>query len=276
MAVMAVLLVAVPATVYAAESAGQPCGYGQFIWSLPAGKIDWRADRPHTPDPPPAPGSLAANPAIAVGIAAQLERQRHEDPAMLCRYRDADRAVHSASVVFLGDSHTEYWPDGDPALFGKTVIGRGITGQTTAQMLLRFRQDVIDLHPQIVHILGGTNDLGAVPGDIAATKGNLQSMVDLARAHHIAVIIGTLPPPNTVADHPADSVARTVAFNAWIVDLAAREHLAVADYNRVLSKPDGGYDLSLTMDGTHPNRAGYAAMRNVLNQTLRHMGVSAP
>lgn len=259
-----------------ARAANQPCDYGQFVLTLPPGKIDQRADQPQPLPPPPAPGSPQADPVVHAAIRAEVARQIREDPAMLCRYRAADLSVHAASVVFMGDSHTEFWPDGDPALFGKTVIGRGIVGQTMAQMLLRFRQDVINLHPRAVHILAGTNDLGAVPADVQAAKDNLHTMVDLARAHHIAVIIGTLPPPNTIGDHPADIVARTDAFNAWLKTLAAQEHLALADYSQVLRKDDGTYHLELSMDGTHPNRTGYAAMRPILTEALHAAGVTLP
>lgn len=122
------------------------------------------------------------------------------DFGQLCRYRAANerlmKAGTSPRVVFMGDSITEFWNTQVPLFFTDGKLDRGVSGQTTAQMLLRFRQDVIDLHPQAVHIMAGTNDVAGNtgPSTLAQVEGNLASMAELAKAHGIRVILASIPP----------------------------------------------------------------------------------
>ncbi len=202
----------------------------------------------------------------------QLERSAVLDPNGLCHYRDANRALPVAAngrVVFFGDSITEYWQSGDPELFGKAVLDRGISSQTTNQMMLRFQQDVIALKPRVVHILGGINDAMA-PNGTLSTRANIVSMVELARAHGITVILGTLTPADTFWLVPDAKLAPFVAeHNRWLRDYAAREHLILADYYTALASPAGKMPAEWSNDGLHPNRLGYARLAPVVRSALR-------
>jgi len=127
-------------------------------------------------------GEIFGNPDIQAYAKTQRERGQ-SDWGNLCRYRQANGALSSPTrVVFMGDSITENWVKGDPSLFGHGVIGRGISGQTSPQMLLRFFQDVIDLHPKLVHIMAGTNDVAGNTGPTTEKdfQNNLRAMVELA------------------------------------------------------------------------------------------------
>ncbi len=142
-------------------------------------------------------------------------------------------------------------------------------------MLLRFRQDVIDLHPAVVHILAGTNDIAGNTGPttLAAIEGNIQSMVELARAHRIRVILATLTP---VARYPwqpsVQPVASIRALNDWIKAYAKQNGLTLVDYFSPLDDGHGGFIANLAIDGVHPNRQGYAVMdklaRKAISQAL--------
>lgn len=197
------------------------------------------------------------------------------DWAGLCRYRDDDTALLASGkrpdVVFFGDSITEGWILGDPSLFSDKVIGRGIGGQTSGQMLVRFRQDVIALRPKVVHILAGANDVAGNSGPTTeqAFKDNIVGMVELARANRIKVVLGSILPAKRFFWRPEIAPAdQIVRLNAWLRTYAAAEGLAFKDYHAVLALPDGGMRPDLALDGVHPNRDGYALMRP-LAQTVR-------
>lgn len=220
------------------------------------------------PDPPFSAESLK-----------QLDRAATLDPNGLCQYRDANRALPPASphrIVFLGDSITEYWALGDPQLFAGDVIDRGVSAQTTGQMLLRFQQDVIALHPQTVHILAGINDAMSAGGP-AGTRANIVSMVELARAHGIRVVLGTLTPADTFWLAPGVKLAPLVAeHNAWLRSYAAREHIPLADYHAALAAADGRMQPGLSNDGLHPNRLGYQRMAGPVRVLLGRERVPRP
>jgi lysophospholipase L1-like esterase len=190
------------------------------------------------------------------------------DWAGLCRYRAANASASSASpgpiVVFMGDSITENWAIDDPAFFDHGIVGRGISGQTTAQMLVRFQSDVIALRPRTVHILGGTNDIAGNTGPTSAQdyENNMMSMVEIARAHQIRVILGSIPPTAGFNWRPeVDPKPWIRQLNAWLRAYAARSQVEFIDYYSILAGPSGELRADLSNDGVHPNRSGYRLMR---------------
>ncbi|MBV8604230.1 MAG: hypothetical protein JO224_06040 [Pelomonas sp.] len=193
----------------------------------------------------------------------------HGDWAGLCRYAADDARLLAAGkhprVVFLGDSITELWAQAEPALFdGDTVVGRGISGQTSAQMLVRLHADVVDLHPQIVHIMAGTNDVAGNGGPTseAAWRNNIMAMVEIAQAHGIEVVLASIPPAARFGWRPGIApAAQIVRLNGWLRAYAERMHLRYVDYYPRLATPDGAMRPEFSPDGVHPNQAGYAAMR---------------
>ncbi|MBS0388980.1 MAG: SGNH/GDSL hydrolase family protein [Proteobacteria bacterium] len=197
------------------------------------------------------------------------------DWGQLCRYSGENAALPPATgarVVFFGDSLTENWKNLQPDFFGPERLDRGISGQTTGQMLVRFRADVIDLHPAIVHILAGTNDIAGNggPTSLAIIEGNIASMAEQARAHGARVIIASILPAARYGWRPqVEPVASIAAMNAWLRDYAAREHLTYVDYYAALEDGHGGFKAALADDGVHPNAAGYAVMRPLAEAALR-------
>jgi lysophospholipase L1-like esterase len=204
--------------------------------------------------------------------AREGEERLHNDFGWLGRYQDANAKVTGpVSVVFIGDSITQGWFDMMPAFFTPGRLGRGIGGQTTPQMLLRFRQDVIDLHPQVVQIMAGTNDIAGNTGAMTPdqTKANVMSMAELARAHGIRVILASIPPADRFPWRPGlDTAPKIAALNGWMKDYAARTGATYADYWSVLH--DGpALRAAMTYDGVHPNKAGYTAMAPVAEAAIR-------
>lgn len=179
-------------------------------------------------------------------------------------------------AVFMGDSITENWarPEHDGAFFpANGFIGRGISGQTTSQMLLRFTPDVLNLAPRAVHILAGTNDVAENGGtyDPALTQDNLAAMASLARAVGMKVFIGSVPPARDVywRKSVGDPTNRILALNDWIAAFCRREGHSYVDYWPVLADAGKGLKAELGLDPVHPNRAGYLVMGPV---ALKAMG----
>jgi lysophospholipase L1-like esterase len=197
------------------------------------------------------------------------------DWAGLCRFHQANAEVAAAAnrpkAVFMGDSITENWGLADPAFFTGGIVNRGISAQTSAQMLLRFRPDVVALHPAIVHILAGTNDVAGnngptSPGDF---QNNIQSMVELARANGIRVILGSIPPAAAFSWRPGlRPTPRIRALNDWLRDYAARNGLGYVDYYSALVGPAGELRPALSNEGVHPNGDGYVVMRRLAEAAL--------
>lgn len=200
------------------------------------------------------------------------ERQRARDWADLCRYRAADQALHHrARVVFMGDSITDFWQDADPAFFTHGIVDRGISGQTSAQMLVRFWPDVIALHPKVVQILAGTNDIAGNTGPTTERQyeDDIRAMVILAEANHIHVILGSMPPAVRFwwapKYHPAAEIRR---LNGWLRAYAQRHHLRFVDYYAHLVSPSGRFRTRLSNDGVHPNRNGFRVMSALARRAI--------
>jgi lysophospholipase L1-like esterase len=194
---------------------------------------------------------------------AEMERSNREraatDWAGLCRHRAANEALApgKARVVFIGDSITENWLMADPEFFSGAIVNRGIGAQTSAQMLLRFRADVVALRPAVVHILAGTNDVAGNNGPIRPRdfQNNIESMVEIARANGIRVVIGSIPPAAAFSWQPALRPApRIAALNEWLRAYAAHNRLRYVDYHAALRGPAGELQPALGNDGVHPHR----------------------
>jgi len=187
------------------------------------------------------------------------------------RYRAANAALKPPApgetrVVFLGDSITDGWHL-DEFFTGKPYINRGISGQTTSQMLVRFRQDVIDLQPKVVVILAGTNDIAGNTGAISNEdiEGNFASFAELARSHGIRVVFSSILPVSNYtprsqeffASRPAD---RILALNRWLREYSDAQRLVYLDYFSAVVDDQGMLRRDLAEDGLHPNKKGYDLM----------------
>jgi lysophospholipase L1-like esterase len=183
-------------------------------------------------------------------------------------------AAGEKRVVFFGDSITESWPIA-AAFPGKPYVNRGIGGQTTSQMLLRFRNDVIALSPAVVVILAGTNDIAGNTGPITleGIQGNFASMVELARAHGIRVVLSSVIPlhnytPASELTYPRRPPEQIAALNKWLKDYAAASGSVWLDYAAAMSDDKRALRRELAEDGLHPNKAGYAVMAPLAEQAI--------
>jgi lysophospholipase L1-like esterase len=202
-------------------------------------------------------------------------QRKADDFAALGHYRDANAALagQPANIVFIGDSITEMWPVAQPDLFANGIVGRGVSGQTSAQVLLRFMADVVALRPRAVHLMCGVNDVAGNTGPTTPEdyRNNIRAMVALARAHGIAVILGGLTPVTAMpwAPEVRDPRGRVLALNAWLGAFASQNGLAFADYFAVLADADNALRADLTRDGVHPQAAGYDLMRPLVEAAMR-------
>jgi lysophospholipase L1-like esterase len=241
---------------------------------------------PPSPRPPPEVLTAMLKPGAKLPpMPAGDERQRQylkkhaedlqRDFPDLCHYKADNAAVLKGAhpkAVFMGDSITEAWGIGDPALFSVSVLDRGISGQTSPQMLARFYQDVVELHPQAVHIMAGTNDVAGNTGPSSPDdfKNNIRAMVDLARANHIQVVLASILPAERFPWRPdIQPVEQIRQLNAWLRHFADQHKLIYADYYSALTTPAGAFRPELSNDGVHPNSDGYAAMRPIADAALR-------
>ena len=199
------------------------------------------------------------------------------DHGQLCRYAAQNAALKTpVRVVFMGDSITDNWIGADAALFTNGLVDRGISGQTTPQMLIRFRNDVILLHPKAVHIMAGTNDIAGNTGPMtpAQTHDNLAMMVMIAQKAGIGVLLASVPPADGFPWKPGlPTVAPIRAINAWARDYAAKNRVTFVDYTPALATPAGAMRPGFANDGVHPTPAGYAAMEQALTPILRAKGL---
>src|SRR5271156_434640 len=203
-----------------------------------------------------------------------------DDFGQLARYRKADAALAppaagKSRVVFLGDSITDYWklPDYFP---GKPYINRGIDGQTTPEMLVRFRQDIIALHPKVLVVLAGTNDIAGVTGPTSNEdiEANYASMAELARAHRIRMVFASILPAHNYTDDAQESFAlrprdRILALNKWLKDYCAKNGFVYLDYFSALVDERGMLKRALSDDGLHPTDAGYKIMAPLADKAIQ-------
>ena len=208
---------------------------------------------------------------LATATARLAEASRMlQDWANLARYREANAklvapAAGEKRVVFMGDSITDMWAESRFGGFfpGKPYVDRGISGQTTPQMLIRFRQDVIDLKPKVVVILAGTNDIAENTGKetLEEIGDNIASMSELARANGIRVVLCSVLPASDFHWHPGLEPAPKIReLNEWIKQYAAKNGIVYVDYYSSLANSDGGLKAEFSPDGVHPNKAAYDVM----------------
>ena len=214
--------------------------------------------------------------AAADNTSAQpTEQQLRSDWANFARFRDANSKLqpplnNENRVVFMGNSITEGWQQYFATMFpGKPYINRGIGGQTTPQMLVRFRADVIALKPKVVVILAGTNDIAGNtgPSTLEMIEDNLASMAELAKSNGIKVVMSSVLP---VFDYPwkpgLEPAPKIVALNKWMKDYAAQHGAIYLDYHSAMADARGGMRPELAADGVHPNETGYRIMAPLVEQ----------
>lgn len=231
-----------------------------------------------TPAPQATPQAELNCPDLARALAALMRNDtRLRDWADLRRYRDANRAlpapaVGETRVVFMGDSITDAWQQPRFSFFpGKPYVDRGISGQTTPQMLIRFRPDVVDLKAKAVVILAGTNDISGNTGPMTneEIEGNLASMSEIAGANGIRVILASVLPVSAYHQRPENPsppqttqrpMARILAVNEWLKSYAAAHGHVYLDYFSAMVDGTGLLKEELSADDLHPNAKGYSIM----------------
>jgi lysophospholipase L1-like esterase len=239
-----------------------------------------------------APDALAKPPANCEELAPIVEKlagaqKTLQDWPNLARYHDADSSVQAPAkdekrVIFMGDSITDIWAQPQFGGFfpGKPYIDRGISGQTTPQMLIRFRPDVIALQPQVVVILAGTNDLAGNTGPmtVGQIEDNLTSMSELAHANKIRVVLASvLPVSNYGHDRQGQPIdmrikrqpEKILELNAWIKKYAADHGDVYLDYFAATVDDQGLLQKDISEDGLHPNAKGYTIMSPLAEQAIQ-------
>jgi lysophospholipase L1-like esterase len=203
--------------------------------------------------------------------------QLKDDWAELAYYREANTnlglpAAGETRIVFMGNSITQSWSDFSPDFFvGKSYVNRGITGQTTPQMLIRFRQDVIELQPTVVVLLAGTNDIAGNtgPSTLKMIEHNLASMAEIADANGIKVILCSVLP---VYDYPwrrgLEPAEKIVRLNRWIKQYAEEKGFIYLDYFTAVADERNGMQEQYAADGVHPNKAGYQVMEKLVEEAI--------
>jgi lysophospholipase L1-like esterase len=222
---------------------------------------------------------------LARALSQTADDRLRTDWAYLKRYQAENAALGPPRpgenrVVFMGNSITEGWAKYFPSMFpGKPYVDRGISGQTTPQMLVRFRQDVIALGPAVVVILAGTNDIAGNtgPSTIEMIEDNLASMAELAKANGITVVLSSVLP---VFDYPwrpgLEPAPKIVALNTWMKDYASTHGAVYLDYHSAMADERQGMKAELASDGVHPNETGYRIMaplaEKAIAEALRRKG----
>lgn len=252
----------------------------------PSGVVDSPCPPPLQPPPelaelrnnPNRAALLAAPPPAVAAFNQEQARRARDDWGNLCRYRDDNAARVKAkapapTAVFMGDSITEGWARIGADFFAANgYVGRGISGQVTGQNLLRFEQDVVALHPKVVHIMIGTNDVAgnAGPTTYENIQNNIMAMVQIARANKIAVVLATIPPST---DFPwrrgMEPASKIMKMNEVIRDYAKREDLVLADYHKALANPEKGFKSEWSGDGVHPNAEGFKVMDPIAEDAIK-------
>ena len=178
-------------------------------------------------------------------------------------------------IVLMGDSITEFWSQLQPEFFTNTTyINRGISGQTTPQMLIRFRPDVLNLHPDVVVILAGVNDIAGNTGPTTnnAIFGNIISMVELAKANAIKVILCSVLPANNFYWRPNEKAAETIIQLNQLIQSYAKEHdIPYVDYHSAMADAKNGLPKEFSEDSVHPNLKGYQTMQPLLEKAVQKL-----
>jgi lysophospholipase L1-like esterase len=241
------------------------------------------------PQPAPQPAAPVPQPLTAVVPSTGFPGLDHyrasrikvymNDFGELARYREANAALAAPAsgekrVIFFGDSITDIWHL-DESFPGKGYINRGIGGQTTSQMLVRFRQDVINLQPRVVVILAGTNDIAGNSGPISNEdiEANYADFADLAKAHDIRVIFSSVLPVHNYTERSKEFFAqrpmdRILALNQWLKDYCEKNNVAYLDYFSAVVDDKGMLKQDLADDGLHPNKAGFAVMAPMAEKAI--------
>jgi lysophospholipase L1-like esterase len=224
-----------------------------------------------------------------------LEQYRESKAAVLrndfgelARYRDANTKLGPPAngenrVVFFGDSITDIWPL-ELYFPAKPYINRGIGGQTTPQMLIRFRDDVVNLQPKAVVILAGTNDIAGNTGPMTVEdiEGNYASMAEIARANGIRVILSSVLPIHNYTEKARNfyaqrSPAKILALNQWLRNYCATHNLVYLDYFSAMADDKGMLKVETSDDGLHPNKVGYAVMSSLAKIAIeKSLAMPAP
>ena len=205
---------------------------------------------------------------------------RLRDWPQINRYREANRTVTKADVVFMGDSITDFWPQPRFGEFfpGKNYVGRGISAQTTPQMLIRMRPDVVALKPRALVILAGTNDIAGNTGPMTdeEIEGTLASMAEIATANQIKVVFSSILPTssyhvmgNAAPQTTVRPLARIRAINDWMKKYAAEHKHVYLDYYSAMIDDAGFLKTELSNDDLHPNKAGYDVMAPLAERAIR-------
>jgi lysophospholipase L1-like esterase len=255
---------------------------GLILAAMPAGAASAQSripGDPHAGDPAgivdqPCPAGRTID--NAGGYAMWQLHMLTRDFGQLCRYAAQNAALKARGemvrVVFMGDSITDNWINLQPEFFAAGLVDRGIGGQTTPQMLVRFRQDVLELRPAAVHIMAGTNDIAGNSGaaTMATVQGHIRSMAELARAHGIKVILASVPPAASFPWSPDRKPTPQIrAMNAWLEAYARQNGFVFVDYYRAMADAAGGMKPGLSSDGVHPTREGYRVMAPLARAAIR-------
>lgn len=211
--------------------------------------------------------------AAMIAAFAQMNAQER-DWAQFGRYAEDNKTVpEKPKAVFMGDSITDLWINADPGFFSdNNFIDRGISGQTSSEMLVRFRQDVIELGPEYAVIMAGTNDIARNNGRIELKNvlDNLISMCELARANGIKPVLCSVPPTKKFGWRPELTPAQDVVkLNGMIKDYAARAGIQYVDYHSALKDAENGLPAEYSGDGVHPNKEGYKVMKNIVLKYIK-------
>jgi len=218
--------------------------------------------------------------AVLAASSAAAQQDGLRDWANYGRYAEDNARLKALGVrpdvVFMGNSITDAWPREHPAFFeAGGYAGRGISGQVTAQMLARFRADVLDLGPRVVVILAGTNDIARNDGYVATENiaANIFSMAEIARAHNIEVAICSVLPAAGYPWRPevTDAAAKVQELNAMLAEWARENGCTYVDYWSAMADERGGLPATLAADGIHPNPDGYTIMENTIAPVIERL-----
>jgi lysophospholipase L1-like esterase len=182
-------------------------------------------------------------------------------------------AANENRVVFMGNSITQGWSETNPDFFlGKPYVNRGISGQTTPQMLVRFRPDVVNLKPKVVVILAGTNDIAGNngPSTLEMIEDNIASMVEIAKANNIKVVLCSVLPAYDYPWKPGlEPAQKIVDLNKWIKEYADKNQIDYVDYFTPMADERNGLMRKYSEDGVHPNLEGYKVMEPLVENAIK-------